>query len=194
MLCTHSPRALVNSSGFKCEEGCTIGRQSPENTAILGRLGRFFCLFLVDGRGVSVDKNHLLSCLDLGRDSVIPSPWSVRRAGGKEQRRGGGIDFQREGMWRIELRCVAETGFERSVLLAGETNACSLQHRAVQFELEQVPVMLINCIAVFHHPLPASSSSPCPGLNSSWRPLDKQVVLKRHFNRPCPFRCAEINA
>lgn len=98
----------------------TIGRRSPENAAILGRLGRFFCLFLLDGRGVSVDKNHLLSCLDLGRDSVIPSPWSVRRAGGKEQRRGGGIDFQREGMWRIELRCVAETGFERSILLAGK--------------------------------------------------------------------------
>lgn len=36
------------------------------------------------------------------------------------QRRGAGIDFQREGMHRIELRCVAETGSERSILLAGE--------------------------------------------------------------------------
>lgn len=82
---------------------------------------------------MSVDKNHLLSCLELGRDSVIPSPWFVRRAGGKVQRRGGGIDFQRGGMQRIELRCVAETGPERSILLAGEKNVCSLELRAVQF-------------------------------------------------------------
>lgn len=79
----------------------------------------FLCLFLLDGRGMSVDQNHLLSCLELGRDSVIPSPWFVHRAGGKVQRRGGGIDFQSEGMQRIELRCVAETGPERGILLAG---------------------------------------------------------------------------
>lgn len=97
----------------------TIGRQRPESTSIPGQLGRLLCLFLLDGRGVSVDKNHLLSCLELGRDSVIPSPWFVHRAGGKVQRRGGGIDFQREGTQRIELRCVAETGPERSILLAG---------------------------------------------------------------------------
>lgn len=142
-----------------------------------GLAGFFPCLFLLDGRGVSVDKNHLLSCLDLGRDSVIPSPWSVRRAGGKEQRRGGGIDFQREGMRRIELRCVAETGFERNILLAGKQMSVAYSGGAVQFELEQVLLMLINCIAVFHHSLPASSSSfPCPRPNSTWRPLDKQVV------------------
>lgn len=46
---------------------------------------------------VSGDKNHLLSCSDLGRDSVIPSSWSVHRPGGKEQRRGGRIDFQSGG-------------------------------------------------------------------------------------------------
>lgn len=134
-----------------------------------------FCLFLLDGRGVSVDKNHLLSCLDLGRDSVIPSPCSVRRAGGKEQRRRGGIDFQREGMRRIELRCVAETGFERNILLAGKQISVAYSRGAVQFELEQVLLMLINCIVVFHHSLPASSS-PCPEPNSAWRPLDKQVL------------------
>lgn len=117
------------------------------------RLGQFFSLFLLDGRGVSADKNHLLSCLDLGRDSVIPSPWSVRRAGGKEQRRGGEIDFQREGMRRIELRCVAETGFERNILLAGKQMSVAYSRGAVQFELE-VLLMLINCIAVFHHSLP----------------------------------------
>lgn len=144
-----------------------------------GGLDGFSTLFLLDGRGVSVDKNHLLSCLDLGRDSVIPSPWSVRRAGGKEQRRGGGIDFQIEGMRRIELRCVAETGFERSFRLAGKQMSVAYSTRAVQFELEQVPPMLINCIAVFHHPLPASSSSfpKCPELNLSRRPFDKRVVL-----------------
>lgn len=87
----------------------TIGRQNPENTSVPKRFGQFFfCLFFLDGGGggVSVDKNHLLSCLDLGRDSVIPSPWSVHRPGGKEQRRGGGIDFQSEGMRSTELRCV----------------------------------------------------------------------------------------
>lgn len=94
----------------------TIGGQSPERRAV----PRHLCPFLLDGRGVSVDKNHLLSCLEPGRDSVIPSPWFVRRAGGKVQRRGGGIDFQREGMQRIELRCVAKTRPERSILLAGE--------------------------------------------------------------------------
>lgn len=177
MLRTHSPRALVNSSGFKCEKSCHDWQTEPRNTSVRERLGQFFCLFLLDGRGVSVDKNHLLSCLDLGRDSVIPSPWSARRAGGKEQRRGGGIDFQREGMRRIELRCVAETGFERNILLAGKQMSVAYSRGAVQFELEQVRLMLINCIAVFHHSLPASSSSPCPEPNSAWRPLDKQVVL-----------------
>ncbi len=165
MLRTHSPRALVNSSGFKCEKSCHDWQTEPRNTSVRERLGQFFCLFLLDGRGVSVDKNHLLSCLDLGRDSVIPSPWSVRRAGGKEQRRGGGIDFQREGMRRIELRCVAETGFERNILLAGKQMSVAYSRGAVQFELEQVLLMLINCIAVFHHSLPASSSSPCPELS-----------------------------
>ena len=153
-----------------------IGRQSSRNTSVPGRLGQFFCLFLLDGRGVSVDKNHLLSCLDLGRDSVIPSPWSVRRAGGKEQRRGGGIDFQREGMRRIELRCVAETGFERNIRLAGKQMSVAYSTGAVQFELEQVLLMLINCIAVFHHsrppppPPPPVPSTPQPGglLTSKW--------------------------
>ena len=176
MLRTHSPRALVNSSGFKCEKSCRDWQTEPRNTSVPGRLGQFFCLFLLDGRGVSVDKNHLLSCLDLGRDSVIPSPWSVRRAGGKEQRRGGGIDFQREGMRRIELRCVAETGFERNIRLAGKQMSVAYSTGAVQFELEQVLLMLINCIAVFHHsrppppPPPPVPSTPQPGglLTSKW--------------------------
>lgn len=81
-------------------------------------------------------------------------------------------------MRRIELRCVAETGFERNILLAGKQMSVAYSRGAVQFELEQVLLMLINCIAVFHHSLPAlSSSSPCPEPNSAWRPLDKQVVL-----------------
>lgn len=125
--------------------------------------------------GLSVDKKHLLSCLELERDNVIPLPWSVHRAGGKLQRRGGGIDFQRGGMRRIELRCVAETGSERSILLVGKQMSVAYSTGAVQFELVQGPLMLINCIAVFHHPLPASSS--CAELSSSWRPLDKLVVL-----------------
>lgn len=133
----------------------TIGRQSPETHPCRSGLASFFpppSSFL-DGRrgGVSVDKNHLLSRSDLGRDSVIPSPWSVCRAGGKEQRRGEGIDFQNEGMRRIELRCGAETGLERNILLAGKQMSVAYSRGAVQFELQQVHLMLINCIVVFHY-------------------------------------------
>lgn len=56
-------------------------------------------------------------------------------------------------MRRIELRCVAETGFERSILLAGKQMSVAYSTGAVQFEPERVPLMLINCIAVFHRPL-----------------------------------------
>lgn len=68
---------------------------------------------------MSVDRNHLLSCLELGRDSVIiPSPRFVRRAGGKSAEERRRNRFSERGQ-RIGLRCVAETGPERSVLLAG---------------------------------------------------------------------------
>ena len=49
---------------------------------------------------------------------------------------------------------------------------------AVQFELEQVLRMLINCIAVFHRPLLPPPPPPSPPLcpEPARRPLDKQVV------------------
>lgn len=135
-----------------------------------------FTLFLRDGRGVSVDKNHLLSCLDLGRDSVIPSPWPARRAGGKEQRRRRGIDFQIEGMRRIELRCVAETGVLKGVLHS-RGKQTSVAYSAGQLEPEQVPPMLINGLFLFF-PQPHSLVHPqYHKLNLTRRCLDKKVTL-----------------
>lgn len=61
-----------------------LGRWSPETHP----WPVFPALFLRwQSRALSVDKNHLLSRSDLGRDSVIPSPWSVLQAGEKELRR-----------------------------------------------------------------------------------------------------------
>lgn len=111
---------------------------APRNTSVPKQLGPVFlcCLFLLDGNRVSVDKNRLLSCWDLGRDNVIPPTTTTTTAHPprpavlagleeKEQRRRGvGIDFQSEGMRRIELRCGAETGFERNILLAGGAGGC----------------------------------------------------------------------
>lgn len=79
-------------------------------------------------------------------------------------------------MRRIELRCVAETGFERNILLAGKLMSVAYSRGAVQFELEQVLLMLFNCIVVFHHSLPRSLLLPSvpgtahPGglLTSKW--------------------------
>lgn len=127
-----------------------IGRQSPETHPRRSDSASFSTSSSWMAGGCQL----ISQCLDLGWDSVIPSPWSVHRAGGKAQRRGGGIDFQREGMRRIELRCVAETGFERNILLAGKQMSVAYSGGAMQFELEQVLLMLINCIAVFHHSFP----------------------------------------
>lgn len=142
-------------------------------------LASFSAFSFWTAEGVSVDKNHLLSCSDLGRDSVIPSPWSVCRPGGKEQRRGGGIDFQSEGMRRIELRCVAQTGFERSFLLAGKQTSVAYSRggRAIWTWASPSNVnQLHSCLSPF--PPPARSASlPYPAHNSARRPLDKQVVL-----------------
>lgn len=89
--------------------------------------------------------------------------------------RGGGIDFQSEGMRRTELRCVAETGFGRNILLAGKQMSVAYSRSVMQFELEQVLLMLINCIAVFHHSLPCLLTPlSCWQLSPE---ADKQVVL-----------------
>lgn len=180
VLCTYSPRALVNSSGFKCEKSCHDWQTEPrEHIRAEAAWPVFLPFSFWTAEGVSVDKNHLLSCSDLGRDSVIPSPWSVRRPGGKEQRRGGGIDFQSEGMRRIELRCVAQTGFERSFLLAGKQTSVAYSRggRAIWTWASPSNVnQLHSCLSPF--PPPARSASlPCPAHNSARRPLDKQVVL-----------------
>lgn len=90
--------------------------------------------------GVSTDKNHLLSCLDLGRDSVIPLALVCAQTW---RERSGGIDFQSEGRQRIELRCVAKTRFGRSNLLAGQQISVAYSEGAVQYELDQVLLMLI---------------------------------------------------
>ena len=57
-------------------------------------------------------------------------------------------------MRRSELRCVTETGFERNILLAGKERFVAFNGGAVQFKLEQVPLISINCIVVFHYSLP----------------------------------------